>query len=131
MGLAESRPPAPLTGYPSPLEALLPTLEERVTRLEADVEEQKRLCASRDRGLSDISEKLRVQGDLMKALAATQSEHTATLDRHTATLDRHTAMHREHSVELAQLTLNVHGIKDGMQRIIGMLDTLIERDNRQ
>jgi chromosome segregation ATPase len=115
---------------------VLPTLEERVTRLEVRVDEQERLRASQDRDLADISEKLRVQGDLMQALAATQSEHTATLNQHTATLnqhtatlDRHTAMHKEHSGNLARLTLDVHGLKDGMQQIIGMLDTLIEREN--
>ena len=94
------------------------------------MEEQKRLRASQDRDLSDISEKLRVQGDLMQALAATQSQHTATLGRHTAILDRHTAMHTEHSTNLARLTLDMHSVKDGMQQIIGMLDTLIERDGR-
>jgi hypothetical protein len=123
----------------------VPTLEERVTRLEIDMDEQKRLRASQDRDLADIGEKLRIQTDLMKALAETQSEHTATLTQHTATLDRHTAtldkhsavldrhtaMHKEHGASLARLTLTVHGLSDGVERIIGMLDTLIERDDRQ
>jgi hypothetical protein len=94
------------------------------------MDEQERLRASRDRDLADIGEKLRVQGELMQALAATQSEHTATLDRHTATLTRHTAMHEEHSVNLARLTLDMHGLKEGVHRIVGMLDTLIERGER-
>ncbi|MDI6098219.1 hypothetical protein QLQ12_06340 [Actinoplanes sp. NEAU-A12] len=93
------------------------------------MDEQERLRAGQDRDLSDVAEKLRVQTDLMKALATTQSQHTATLAQHTATLDRHTAMHKEHARSLGLLTLEVHGLKDGMQQIIGMLDTLIERDS--
>ncbi|WP_203737033.1 hypothetical protein, partial [Actinoplanes italicus] len=61
----------------------MPTLEERVTRLEADMEEQKRLRAGQDGDLSDISQKLRAQDQLLKAPAQTQSEHTATLAQHT------------------------------------------------
>ena len=102
----------------------MPTLEERVTRLETDMEEQKRLRASQDRDLSDVSEQLRVQTGLVKALAKTQSGHTAMLNRHTA-------MHNEHAGAIALVSLNVHGLKNGMQQIIGMLDTLIQRDNSQ
>ena len=109
----------------------MPTLEERVTRLEADMAEQKKLRAGQDRDLSDIGVKVHSNGQLLQALAKTQSEHTATLDRHTATLDRHTAMHKDHTGVLARLTLDVHGLREGVQQIIGMLDTLIERDGRQ
>ncbi|BCY06272.1 hypothetical protein [Actinoplanes sp. L3-i22] len=112
----------------------MPTLEARVTRLEERMDEQERLRASQDNDLSDIGEKLRVQHSLIQAMADTQSEHTALLnkhsailDRHSAILDRHTALHREHSTALAQLTLDVHILKDGVEQIVGMLDTLIER----
>ena len=88
------------------------------------MEEQKRLRASQDSDQSDLGEKLRVQQDLIQAVAKTQSEHTATLNRHTA-------MHRETGAQLAQLTLNVHGLKGGVEQIIGMLDTLIERDGER
>ncbi|MFC4072325.1 hypothetical protein [Actinoplanes subglobosus] len=109
------------------------------------MEEQKRLCASRDGDLSDLGLKVQAQHGLIQAIAKTQSEHTATLarhttildrhttilDRHTAILDRHTAMHTEHATSLAQLSLNVFSLKDSVQRIVGMLDTLIERGGRQ
>jgi septal ring factor EnvC (AmiA/AmiB activator) len=110
-----------LTGYPSPSEALLPTLEERVTRLEADMEEQKRLRASQDSDLSDLGEKLRVQTSLIQAIAKTQSEHTATLASHTAILTDHTQ-------RLGRLEGSVDYLKDGVERILGMLDTLIDRE---
>ncbi|MEU4161104.1 hypothetical protein [Actinoplanes sp. NPDC026670] len=106
--------------YPSPLEALLPTLDERVTRLERDMADLKRLRASQDSVLSDFGEKLRVQHELIQAVAETQSEHTALLNRHTA-------MHRETGVQLAGLKLDVFSLKGGVEQIIGMLDTVIEQ----
>ncbi|MEV0898420.1 hypothetical protein [Actinoplanes sp. NPDC049802] len=102
-----------------------------MTALEDRMDEQERLRASQDQDLSDIGEKLRVQGELMKALAITQSEHTATLSKHTAILDRHTAMHREHATALAMLQLDMGTVKDGMRQIVGMLDRLIEQDGQQ
>ncbi|MBO3738313.1 hypothetical protein [Actinoplanes flavus] len=102
------------------------------------MDEQERLRAGQDQDLSDVGEKLRVQGDLMQALATTQSEHTATLakhtailDKHTAILDRHTAMHNAHSTALARLTLDMHSVKDGIQQIVGMLDRLTEQGPRE
>jgi hypothetical protein len=86
------------------------------------MEEQKRLRAGQDDNLSGISQKLRVQGELIQALATTQSQHTATLDRHTA-------MHLKHSSDLGVLQRDVRLLKDGIQQIVGMLDTLIEREN--
>ncbi|SFF80583.1 hypothetical protein SAMN05421541_1233 [Actinoplanes philippinensis] len=57
--------------------------------------------------------------------------HTATLDRHTAILDRHTAMHKETAGGLAKLTLDIFGLKNSMEQIVGMLDTLIARGGEQ
>ncbi|WP_430782164.1 hypothetical protein [Actinoplanes sp. G11-F43] len=125
------------------------TLEERVTRLEKRMDEEARLRAMVDRDLADFGEKLRVQTGLLRALATTQSEHTATLNQHTetlnqhteildqhtalfekvlATLDRHTAMHKEHGVVLATLTLEKHSSTERDEQIIGLLHTLIDRE---
>ncbi|HWS39513.1 MAG TPA: hypothetical protein VN408_43060 [Actinoplanes sp.] len=110
------------------------THEERISRLEADMEEQKRLRASQDLDLSNLGEVVRVQLKLIKAIAKTQSEHTqvlakhtAILDKHTAILDRHTAMLKDNAGNLARLTLDVRGVEKGNQQIIGMLHTLIDR----
>lgn len=46
----------------------------------------------------------------------------------TSLLNRHTAMHRENSLALGQHTVDLYFLKDGLQQIVGMLDTLIERD---
>ncbi|WP_433793894.1 hypothetical protein [Actinoplanes sp. CA-252034] len=92
------------------------------------MEEQEGLRASQDSDQSDFGEKLRVQQALIQAVAKTQSEHTAILNTHTAILNRHTAMHKDTAGVLARLTLDVHGLKNGMEQIIGMLDTLIEQD---
>ncbi|MEU8659976.1 hypothetical protein [Actinoplanes philippinensis] len=119
----QSVAPAFLTGYPSPLEAPLPTLEERVTRLERDMEEQKRLRASQDQELSDLGEKLRVQHGLIQAISETQSEHTATLAEHTAILT-------DHTLRLGRLEGKVDELHGGVHKIIGMLDTLIEQDSQ-
>ncbi|MEU4422790.1 hypothetical protein AB0F81_19350 [Actinoplanes sp. NPDC024001] len=102
----------------------MPTLEARVTRLEERMDEVERLRASQDHDLSDLAEKLRVQTTLLKALSETQSEHTATLAQHTAA-------HAQHAAALAEHTEKLDRLDGGMHKIIGMLDTLIERDNRQ
>jgi chromosome segregation ATPase len=107
----------------------LPTLEERVTRLEADMEEQKRLRAGQDDDLSGISQKLRAQDLLLKALAQTQSEHTATLAEHTAILEDHTRRFERLEGKVDNLQGKVDSLKGGMDQIVGMLDTLIEREN--
>lgn len=98
----------------------MPTLDERVTRLEADMEELRKQRAGQESGALDISGEPPVRGDFLQALSASQTHHAATLNRHTA-------MHREHHHSLAWLTLNVGEVKDGVQQIIGMLDMLIER----
>jgi septal ring factor EnvC (AmiA/AmiB activator) len=97
---------------------MTPTLEDldqRVTVLEERVDEQARLRARQDRDLSEIVEGVRKQDRLLKALAQTQSEHTRTLAQHGKTLD-------EHTHALAEL-------KGGVTHIIGMLDTLIARED--
>jgi ABC-type transporter Mla subunit MlaD len=116
----------------------LPTLEERVTRLERDMDEQKRLRASQDSDLSDLGQKLNAQQKLIQAIAKTQSEHTATLAGHTATLADHTATLADHTATLAEHTQRldrlegkVDNLQGGVEQIIGMLDTLIESDRER
>ncbi|MEV4279270.1 hypothetical protein [Actinoplanes xinjiangensis] len=149
----------PLSDYPSPLEASLPTLEERVTRLEKDMDEQKKLRAAQDLDQSDFGQKLRVQHGLIQAIQQTQSEHTATLASHTATLARHTATLAEHGQRLDRLEGKVDRLEGkvdrlegkvdrlegkvdrlegkvdriavGVEGIVGMLGTLIERDRER
>ncbi|MEU4623223.1 hypothetical protein AB0G04_25035 [Actinoplanes sp. NPDC023801] len=100
----------------------MPTLEERVGNLEDRMDEQERLRASQDRDLADISEKLRAQKGLLQALAKTQSEHSAILAEHSAILVDHTQ-------RLGRLEGKVDTVEGGVRQIIGMLDTLIERDS--
>ncbi|KUL42443.1 hypothetical protein [Actinoplanes awajinensis] len=100
----------------------MPTVEERVTRLEKRMDEQERFRAAQDEDQSDLGLKLAAQDKMLKAVAKTQSEHTALLHRHTA-------MHKEHAEALAAHTIDLHLLKDGVERIIGMLDTLITREN--
>jgi hypothetical protein len=86
------------------------------------MDDQERLRASQDGDLSDIAQKLRAQDLLLKALAQTQSKHTATLAEHTAILEDHTR-------RFERLEGKVDNLKGGMEQIVGMLETLIEREN--
>lgn len=110
--------------------ATLEQLDDRLTALEVRVDEQERLRAGQDSDLSDVTEKLRAQDKLLKSIAATQSDHGRTLARHTAILDRHTALLSELKSDVAVLTVTLYGMKDAQQQIVGMLDTLIARDDR-
>jgi hypothetical protein len=118
-------------------------VEQRVTSLENRMDEQERLRASQDRDLSDMAATWRVQKDLLQALATTQSEHTEKLDRLELKLDRferqQEAQHGllqslaiselQHTETLARLDRQMRLQDGGMQKIIGMLDTLIERED--
>jgi chromosome segregation ATPase len=62
-------------------------------------------------------------------------QHSTILDRHSETLDRHSTILDRHSTILGELktglafqSLKLGGMVDGQQRVIGMLDTLIQRD---
>lgn len=107
----------------------MPTIEVRVTRLEKRMDEVERLRASQDRDLSDVVEKLRAQDSLLQALAETQAEHTATFARHTATLDQHTEQLTRIEARFDGLEARFGGLESGVQEIIGMLETLIGREN--
>jgi uncharacterized coiled-coil protein SlyX len=95
----------------------LPTMEERVTLLEVRMDEQERLRASQDSDLSDLGLKLVAQQKLIQAIAKTQSDHTAIL--------------AEHTQRLGRLEGKVDNLQGGVEQIIGVLDTLIQRGDRQ
>ncbi|BEL09361.1 hypothetical protein Q0Z83_075520 [Actinoplanes sichuanensis] len=129
--LAKSLNGGSLSDYPSPLEALLPTLEERVTRLERDMEEQKRLRVGMDDDMSDFGQKLHAQGRLLKAIAKTQSEHTKTLAEHTRILTAHTRELHHLGEQVGGLREDFGTLKNRIERIIEMVGTLIERDRER
>ncbi|WP_285556041.1 hypothetical protein [Actinoplanes regularis] len=117
-------------------------MEARLTSLEERMDEQERLRIVHDQELSDIFLKLKAQDGLLQSLSTTQSEHTVTLAKHTATLAKHTAtlakhtatlakhteMLEDHTVRLTRLEADMGHVKAGVQKIVGMLDTLIEQD---
>lgn len=113
------------------------TLDERVTDLADRMDRQEHLRAAQDRDLADISAALRAQQGSIQALATTQSEHTELLTKHTemltrltATADRHTATLKEISTTQHLQSLKLNEVTDGAQQIIGMLDTLTQRDGQ-
>jgi hypothetical protein len=90
----------------------LEDLEQRLTALEERVDQESGLRASQDRDLGSIAATLSAQHSLLQALAISESEHTEKLAR----LD----------IEIRQLRSETRG---GMQKIVGMLDTLIARED--
>jgi hypothetical protein len=76
-------------------------LSARVDLLSGQVEREAVLCASRDRDLSDVGEKLRGQERLLQAVGITQSEHTEQLN----------ALNRK--VEVTNSKLGTAGIRIG------------------
>jgi len=102
--------------------AKLEDLERRVTNLEERLDMEAGLAASRDRDVADIKQTLGAHGRSIQALADTQSEHTATLAEHGRILAGHTQTLAEHGRKLDALGV-------GQETIIGMLDTLILRQD--
>ena len=104
-------------------------IESRVSTLEVTVKTQAHVRAQMDRDMSDLNLKLDAQGRLLRALADTQSEHTATLAGHTAVLADHTATLADHTARLtrlevgqAKLEIGQAKVLAGVQVIIGLLD---------
>jgi hypothetical protein len=97
-------------------------IESRVSTLEVTVKTQAHVRAQMDRDISDLNLKLDAQGRLLRALADTQSEHTATLAGHTATLADHTARLADHTARLTRLEAGQEKVLAGVQAIIGLLD---------
>jgi hypothetical protein len=90
-------------------------IESRVSTLEVTVKTQARVRAQMDRDMSDLSVKLDAQGRLLRALADTQSDHTAVLADHTARLTK-----LEASTE--RLEAGQAKVLAGVQTIISLLD---------
>jgi hypothetical protein len=118
-------------------------IESRVSTLEVTVKTQARVRAQMDRDMSDLNLKLDAQGRLLRALADTQSEHTAALAHHTAVLADHTVVLADHTAVLAdhtavladhtvvladhtarltRLEVGQAKVLAGVQAIIGLLD---------
>ena len=118
---------------------MTPTLEDherRLTALEERVDHEAGLRASQDRDLGDMAAALRAQKDLLQALATTQSEHTEKLDRmerqqgaQHSLLQSLAISELQHTETLARLDRQMRLQDGGMQKIIGMLDTLIARED--
>jgi len=62
------------------------TVDARLGKLEATVDEQKRLRAAMDEDMSSLKVEFRAQRKLLQSLHDTQQEHTALLSDHTAQL---------------------------------------------
>jgi hypothetical protein len=87
----------------------LEELERRIVAIEDRLGVESGLRASGDRDLADMAQTLRAQQHTIQALAITQSQHNEKLDRH------------EESLTAAQGKLD---------RIIAMLDRLLDTDGR-
>jgi hypothetical protein len=112
------------------------TVEQRVTSLENRMDEQERLRAAQDGDPADMAAAWRAQKDLLQALATTQSEHTEKLDRLDRKLEAHHGLLQslaiselQHTETLARLDRQMRVADGGLQKIVGMLETLIERDD--
>jgi hypothetical protein len=97
------------------------SIESRVSRLEVTVETEARVRAQMDHDMSDLSVRLDAQGRLLRALADTQSDHSAMLTSHTAMLTSHTAMLTDHTARLTRLEEGQAKVLAGVQAIIGLL----------
>jgi chromosome segregation ATPase len=85
-------------------------LESRVTAVEERLDEQAGLRASQDRDLANVGEALRAQSGLLKALAATQSEHTYQIG--------------QLGLKLGQLDLKVDRLDDKVGQLDGKVSQL-------
>jgi len=93
-----------------------------VSTLEVTVKTEATVRAQMDQDMSDLKLGLEAQKTLMKAVAKTQSEHTATLAKHTATLADHSATLADHTERLVRLEAGMVNVQVGIQTIIGLLD---------
>ncbi|EXG80064.1 hypothetical protein [Cryptosporangium arvum] len=104
-------------------------LERRVSVLEErmDVESGFRIGIERD--LDKITQRQVAQGQLLQALALTQSEHTERLSRIETKLGSYETRMGALEMKVGALEMKVGSLEGGVNRIIGMLDTLISREN--
>ncbi|SHN29778.1 hypothetical protein [Cryptosporangium aurantiacum] len=99
----------------------LAALDRRVTALEDRAERETGFRMSIESDLATIKTRQAAQGQMLQALHLTQSEHTGRLNAIEAKLDEHGRVLAEHGLKLSAL-------EGGVDRIIGMLDTLIARE---
>ena len=99
----------------------LTALERRVGSLEHRVNTETEFRLLLERDLGTIKQRQVTDGALLPTLHITQSHHTAMLAEHGRVLDAHGRTLAEHGLALSNL-------QGGVDRIIGMLDTLISSE---
>ncbi|MFG1921242.1 hypothetical protein [Cryptosporangium sp. NPDC048952] len=114
----------------------LAALERRVEILEERAEMESGFRAGIERDLDTIKRRQLAQHELLQATYLTQSEHSGCLSRIETSVMRHGMMLADHGQKLTNLETKmtnletkVTTLEGGVSRIIGMLDTLIAREN--
>ena len=97
-------------------------LERRVAALEERADIDHGFLLGIDRSLTAVRERQVIDHGLIEALHVNQQDHTRRLNTIEETLREHTATLAGHTATLAELG-------GGMRTIVGMLNTLIERDS--
>ncbi|MFI5955201.1 hypothetical protein [Cryptosporangium sp. NPDC051539] len=110
-------------------------LEHRVDAIEQRAELESALRLSMQHDLATIKQRQIADGALLQALHLTQNlhtnslaEHSRVLAEHSRVLDEHSRVLDEHTDTLAEHGLKLNNLQGGVDRIIGMLDTLLERE---
>jgi chromosome segregation ATPase len=98
------------------------TVETRLGKLEAKVEEQAGLRAAMDEDMSSLKVEFRAQRTLLQSLHDTQQEHTALFREHTALLRDHTAQLNELREGQGEILAGVRVIRDLLERGQGSSD---------
>jgi hypothetical protein len=89
-------------------------LERRIAAIESRLDMEAGLRASMDRDLADVKVWTHQNTRMLQAVERTQSEHTETL--------------REQTERLDAIEGSLTEVRTGVNRIVIMLDRLIERD---
>jgi hypothetical protein len=97
-------------------------IESRVSTLEVTFKTQASVRAQMDKDFSDLNLKLDAQGRLLRALADTQSEHTARLTRLEVGQADHTERLTRLEVRMERVEVGLNKVHVGVQTIIGLLD---------
>jgi hypothetical protein len=91
-------------------------LEARVGTLEATVEEQARLRAAMDEDMGNLKAELGAHKRLIKAIRATQSDHTKRLTKLETGLDE---LRQEVRTGFGRVQVGVEAIRDMLDRSLG------------
>lgn len=105
----------------------LDELRAEVAALREQVAQEAGLRAAVDRDQSDLSAQLRGQDRLLRALSATQSEHTGAISALMGRVDVLVDEVRSQRAVLSRLHAGQALAASGQQEIVRMLNTLIER----